>query len=110
VSRISEIKNFYNSTPEVKRIHELEHYIDTNLDIKNKLIEIKNKQKQMVNAKECNLVNQYNTYESEYKALKEELLDMPFVEEYLELLEIVDDSLNTFSNEIEEELNKLINK
>lgn len=108
-NRITEIKKEFLSLPEVIRIQELERYIDNNASINNKLNELKEKQKQMVNAKEYNQLNQYKIYLDEYNSLKSELLDLPFVEEYLELLEIVNEKLTGLTNEIEYKLNKAIN-
>ena len=108
-NRITEIKKEFLSLPEVIRIQELEKYIDNNASINNKLNELKEKQKQMVNAKEYNQLNQYKIYLDEYNNLKSELLDLPFVEEYLELLEIVNEKLTGLTNEIEYKLNKAIN-
>lgn len=108
-NRITEIKKEFLSLPEVIRIQELEKYIDNNASINNKLNELKEKQKQMVNAKEYNQLNQYKIYLDEYNNLKSELLDLPFVEEYLELLEIVNEMLTGLTNEIEYKLNKSIN-
>lgn len=108
-NRITEIKKEFLLLPEVIRIQELEKYIDNNASINNKLNELKEKQKQMVNAKEYNRLNQYKIYLDEYNNLKSELLDLPFVEEYLELLEIVNEKLTGLTNEIEYKLNKAIN-
>lgn len=107
--RIDNIKKEFLSYPEVIRIHELEKYIDSNQVINNKLIELKNKQKQMVNAKEFNQFNQYKIYLEEYNKIKGDLLDLPFVEEYLELLEIVNTKLTDLTAEIENKLSKIIN-
>ncbi|MCR5112520.1 MAG: YlbF family regulator [Acholeplasmatales bacterium] len=109
MNNIEALKNYFNDLPEVKRIHELEHYIDNNKDIKKKFSEVKAMQKKLVNAKEFNQVNQYKTYEEEYTKLKSELLDMPFVEEYLELLDLVDQMLISLTDSIEYKLDKKIN-
>ena len=55
------------------------------------------------------LINQYKEYEKEYNNLKQELLDMPFVEEYLELLDLVDQMLISMTDSIEYKLDKKIN-
>lgn len=109
MNNIEALKNYFNDLPEVKRIHELEHYIDNNKDIKKKFSEVKAMQKKLVNAKEFNQVNQYKAYEEEYTKLKSELLDMPFVEEYLELLDLVDQMLISLTDSIEYKLDKKIN-
>jgi len=107
---VNNIKEYFQSLPEVIRIKELEHYIDTNADIQKTFNELKDKQKQMMNAKEFNQLNQYHEYLNEYKAIKAELLDLPFVEEYLELLEVVNNMLVDLTKSIENKINKLINK
>ena len=109
MNNIEALKNYFNDLPEVKRIHELENYIDNNKDIKKKFSEVKAIQKKLVNAKEFNQVNQYKAYEEEYTKLKSELLDMPFVEEYLELLDLVDQMLISLTDSIEYKLDKKIN-
>lgn len=107
--RISQAKKSFLSLPEVKRIQELEHYIDGNSEIQTAFRELKNKQKQMVSAKEFHQTKQYEVYAAEYEALKANLLDMPFVEEYLELLEIVDAMLQAFALEVEQGINRAVN-
>ena len=67
------------------------------------------KQKQLVNAKEFNQKEQAKIYEEEYNKLKQELLDMPFVEEFLELVDILNSKLNIISSELEDKLDKIIN-
>lgn len=100
---------YFNNLEEVKRIKELEGYIDNNKDIKNKFNELKDLQKKLVNAKEYNQINQYNVYLNDYNNLKKELLDLPFVEEYLELLDYVNNMLNYLTKSIEIDIDKKIN-
>ena len=100
---------YFNNLEEVKRIKELEGYIDNNKDIKNKFNELKDLQKKLINAKEYNQINQYNVYLKEYNNLKNELLDLPFVEEYLELLDYVNNMLNYLTKSIEMDIDKKIN-
>lgn len=104
MSRIDSLKEYFLNIPEVKRIHELEPYIDSNENIKNKLKELKAIQKKMVNSKEYNQINQYNAQKKEYELKKEELLDIPFVEEYLELISIVDEMLVDVASSIESKI------
>ena len=103
------LSEYFNNLEEVKRIKELEGYIDNNKDIKNKFNELKDLQKKLVNAKEYNQINQYNVYLKEYNNLKNELLDLPFVEEYLELLDYVNNMLNYLTKSIEMDIDKKIN-
>ncbi|MCR5349614.1 MAG: YlbF family regulator [Acholeplasmatales bacterium] len=100
---------YFNSLPEVKRIKELEHYIDNNEKIKNAFKEIKALQKQMVSSKEFNQMNQYNMLKKEYDNKLNEYLDLPFVSEYCELLEYVNNLLSDLSFQIETDISKKIN-
>ena len=109
MSNISPLKEYFSNLPEVKRIKELEKYIDTNEEIKKSFNEIKRIQKNLVSSKEFHQNNQYQIYLEEYKKAKMHLLDLPFVEEYLELIEIVGTKLKGASSLIEEELKKTIN-
>lgn len=109
-SRNTQIIEYFNGLEEVKRIKELENYIDNNDLINSCFKELKLKQKQLINAKEYNQPNQYKIYLDEYNEIKSKLFDLPFVEEYFELLEYVNSLLNQLTSEIEFKLNKFINK
>ena len=105
----NKLLDYFNNIPEVIRLKELKNYIESNEKIINKFDEIKNVQKQLVNAKEFNQINQLKVYEDEYKRLNQELLDIPFVEEYLELMNYVDQMINSFVKEVEYQIDKKIN-
>ncbi len=109
MNSLDKVKEYFNSLPEVIRIKELEKFIDNNAEINNKLSELKEIQKKMVNSKEYNQINQYNELSISYNNLKQEIIDYPFVEEYLELLDIVNDMLLNFTNSIEYKIDKIIN-
>ena len=100
------IIDYFNELPEVIRLKELEPYIKNNEDINNKFKYMKDLQKKMVASREFDLINQYNEYKKEYEMVKEELLNMPFVDEYLELV----DNVNQLLNNLSEEINYLIDK
>lgn len=106
---MNKLKEYFNSLPEVTRIKELENYIDSNKRIQDTFTLLKNKQKQMINAKEFNQIKQYNEYSIEYEEMKKTLLDLPFVEEYIELLEIINEKLIDLTAIIENKLNKIMN-
>jgi len=109
LSNIDELKNYFNNLEEVKRFKELEKYILNNEKIKKAFEALKEKQKQYVNAKEFNQINQAKIYKEEMDNLKKELIEMPFVEEYLELVDIINEKLDTLTNELEIKLDKIIN-
>ena len=99
------IKEFLN-TDLVKRIQSLEKIIDNNPTLNEKLNSLKDLQKKMVNAKEFNQINQYKAYKEEYDKLYAEILEFPFVEEYLELLEQANNILLDICYIIENKINK----
>ena len=109
MSRIDGVVEYFNSLPEVKRIHELENFIDNNKEIKKLFLEIKRLQKQIVNSKEYNQIKQYTIQMKEYETLKAKLLDFPFVEEYLEALDIIYNELSMFTANVSDKLDKLLN-
>ncbi len=104
------IIDYFNELPEVKRIKELEPYIKSNEEINTKFNELKEIQKRMVSSKEFNQINQYNVYKKEYELKKEELFNLPFVEEYLELVDEVNQMLNSLSSDINYLIDKEVNK
>ena len=89
----NKLLDYFNNIPEVIRLKELKNYIESNEKIINKFDEI----------------NQLKVYEDEYKRLNQELLDIPFVEEYLELMNYVDQMINSFVKEVEYQIDKKIN-
>jgi len=105
----NKLLDYFNNIPEVIRLKELKNYIESNEKIINKFDEIKNVQKQIVNAREFNQINQLKVYEDDYKRLNQELLDIPFVEEYLELMNYVDQMIKSFVKEVEYQIDKKIN-
>ena len=105
----NKLLDYFNNIPEVKRLKELKNYIESNEKILIKFDEIKDIQKKIVNAKEFNQINQLKVYEDEYKKLNQELLDIPFVEEYLELMDLVNQMINNFIKDVEYQINKKIN-
>ena len=104
------IIQYFNDLEEVKRLKELEPYIKSNNEINKKFDELKDIQKKMVVSKEFELTNQYIIYQKEYNKTKEELLDLPFVDEYLELVDYVNQMLDNLASEINYLIDKDINK
>lgn len=92
----------------VKRIHNLENIIDNSPMLNSKLADLKKIQKQMVNAKEFNQTNQYLVYKKQYDDLYQTILDYPFVEEYLDLLDEANFMLNEVTTIIEKKINKIL--
>lgn len=105
MSFVNDLKQALLELPTIKRIKELENFIDSNPKLNHLLDQLKMKQKQMVQAKEFHQQKQYSIYEAEYKALYNEILNYPFVEEYLDLLEEANTLLLDVSNIIEKRIN-----
>lgn len=105
---MNKIIEAFNELPIAKRLHLLEEKIDSNVVLKERLEALKNKQKQMINAKEFNQWNQYAIYKKEYDDIYKEILEYPFMEEYLELLNEANEILGNISYIIESKINKKI--
>jgi cell fate (sporulation/competence/biofilm development) regulator YmcA (YheA/YmcA/DUF963 family) len=106
VSRIKCLIDYYKDLPEVKRLKELEPYYDNNKDITRILDEMDNLNKKMkISYVEENYLD-YKKYKDEYHNKYQELLDIPFVEEFKELMDIIYNMLDTTSKIIENELKK----
>lgn len=107
---MNELKEAFLNLPEVKRIHELEQVLDHNPTLNQMISEMKKIQKQMVNAKEYHQEKQYIEYKKNYDAIYEQILNYPFVEEYLELLEQTNSILENTAFLIQSKINnKLVN-
>ena len=78
--------------------------------LKEKIDALKNKQKQMINAKEFNQWNQYAIYKKEYDNIYKDILEYPFMEEYLDLLNEANEILGNISYIIENKINKCLNE
>lgn len=103
---MNKLKEEFQNTELVKRIQGLEKIIDNNPELNQKLDLLKDLQKKMVNAKEFNQINQYKVYKEEYDTLYNEVLEFPFVEEYLELLDEANNTLLDICYIIENKINK----
>lgn len=90
----------------IKRLKDLEVKLDNSVELTNKINDLYLKQKQMVNAKEFNQWKQYAIYKEEYQKIYDEILEYPFVGEYLELLEAANDLIGNISYIIENKINK----
>lgn len=105
---MNDLKHVIVSSPLVKRIKELEHYIDSNSQLNEMIQQLKELQKQMVHAKEFHQPHQYSVYKKQYDELNSQILDFPFVEEYIELLEEANNLIKDVAITIENKINDKI--
>lgn len=105
---MNDLKQAILSLPLVQRIHELEGYIDSNKKLNESIKQLKDLQKQMVHAKEYHQPNQYQEYKKEYDSLYNEILDIPFIEEYLDLLDEANQLLLDIANHIQTKINHVL--
>ena len=105
---IDEIISNFSSLEEVKRIKELEPLIDSNKDIKLKLDELLKIQKELIHARYYKL-EEKEELEVKYNTKRNELIVLPFLEEYLELLDYINERLINFKSVVEKSINEDIN-
>ncbi|MGM9970976.1 MAG: YlbF family regulator [Anaeroplasmataceae bacterium] len=97
-----------NDLPNIKRLHELEGIIDSNPLIQEKFNRLKEIQKKKVNSDYYNKVNASKEYNKELLEIKKELADIPFLGEYIDLLEEAYYMLKNISLIMTDEINKNI--
>ncbi|MDE5565745.1 MAG: YlbF family regulator [Anaeroplasmataceae bacterium] len=107
---MNDLKNAFQKNEVVKRLKELENLLDHNQELNQRIDALKEKQKQMVNAKFYNQKNQYEVYLKEYQNLYDDVLNFPFVEEYLDYLEEANSMLIQVSSIIEKKINDALYK
>ncbi|MCM1130242.1 MAG: YlbF family regulator [Roseburia sp.] len=103
---MNDLKQAIISLPLVQRIKELERVLDSDKELNTAIQRLKSIQKQMASAKEFQQSKQYALYKKDYDELNEWILDFPFVEEYVELLEEANDLLQTIAKRIESKINE----
>ena len=106
MSRINCLIEEYLDLPEVQRLKELEPFIDSNKDLDKKLAEMEDLKQKMKEARENENFQLARMYKDSYYMVYDEILDMPFVEEFRELMDIVFNKLDTTATIIEKELQK----
>ena len=104
------IISYFNSNVEIIRLKQLEKLIDKDEVLKEKIKDLKIIQQKMINSKEYNLINQYKIDKKSYDNLLSDINDYPFMSEYLDLLDYANNELKYLSNNINEEIDKLINE
>lgn len=108
MNKKEELLESIKELPLVKRIHELESYIDNNKRINELFKNLKEVSKQMVISKHIGHFENYKIYKEEYDEIKKECISYPFVEEYLDLLDEANELVKEISFIIEKDINEEI--
>lgn len=103
LEKISELIDLVKNDDQVKRYQELEKLIKNDLNINNQLKEIKELQKRMVKQEYSGSFT-LDSIKNEYNRKIDDLKAYPYVEEYLELLEYINDDLQLIIKIIEDEI------
>ena len=101
---VSKLKN----DETVKRIIELEKFIDNNQELKELIIRRNDVSKLILNSKRAGLINAYNDYKNEYDMITEKIMSYPFVEEYLDLLNQFNNEVKLINEYLENKINKIL--
>ena len=104
MSKLQKLITSIASQEEIIRFKELEVIIDHNQEIKNEYTILLNLQKDMV-AKEFKKNKDLDKAKALYDIQKEKIMKFYILEEYLDLLDTINDDLNMIKSIIETEIN-----
>ncbi len=108
MSEIEALKQAFAEYPWFERLKELEQVIDCNADLSLKIRRLKQTQKKMVQSEEAGKIREWTHLSEEYETIFKEVLDFPFVEEYLDLLDLAYDKLKTAQYIAEQKINRCL--
>jgi cell fate (sporulation/competence/biofilm development) regulator YmcA (YheA/YmcA/DUF963 family) len=97
------------SSEEVIRFKKLESIILKNEEVNNKIIRLREVEKQAVNARELGLENAYFMYKKEYDGILSSFENDVLISSYLDSKEEVKSLINLVIGTIEDEINNVIN-
>ena len=106
MNSLEKLFDILDKDPYLKRLHELEEVLDKNKDIKDLIASKQEVSKQLMNAKVLGLTNTVADYKKAYDEINQKLIDYPFVEEYLELLDYYNDLLKDMISYLEHRINR----
>lgn len=105
MSKLKELINLIKDDDQIKRFKELEKVIDHNRSIQSDFNTLLSLQKSMVN-KEYKKDKTYPEAKEKYEKQLEIVMKYPIVEEYLDLLEVINSDMALIKNIIEQEIAK----
>ena len=97
------------SSEEVIRFKKLESIILKNEEVNNKIIRLREVEKQAVNARKLGLENAYFMYKKEYDEILSSFENDVLISSYLDSKEEVESLINLVIGTIEDEINNVIN-
>ena len=106
---LNELINEILSSEEVIRFKKLESIILKNEEVNNKIIRLREVEKQAVNARELGLENAYFMYKKEYDEILSSFENDVLISSYLDSKEEVKSLINLVIGTIEDEINNVIN-
>lgn len=107
---LNELINEILSSEEVIRFKKLESIILKNEEVNNKIIRLREVEKQAVNARELGLENAYFMYKKEYDEILSSFENDVLISSYLDSKEEVKSLINLVIGIIEDEINNVINE
>ncbi len=96
--------------PNLIRLQELEKVLDNRNEIKDLIHKKQEISKQMMNSKVIGLKNAYKDFKEQYDKINNDLLDFPFVCEYIDLLDYYNQLLSEMISYLETKINNGLKK
>lgn len=106
MTSLDKLFEILDSDPNLKRLHDLEAYFDSNEDIVKLIKQKQNISKSIVQAKMMGLIETYKEYRNEYKKINEQIEDFPLLNEYIDLLEYYNDLLVSILDYLGNKINR----
>lgn len=91
--------------PYLERLKKLEKAMDSNPEITNLIKQKQQISQNMINSKVIGLTNNYLALKEEYNQIEEKIKDIPFLDEYLDLLNYYNTYLKTIMSYLEDKIN-----
>lgn len=109
MSNLDKLINDIKNDERIKRIKELEAFIDNNEDLKQLLERKKTISKEMVLCKHLGLDNAYLDYQKQYKEIDDMFANYPLVCEYMDLLQDAHNDLDIMVAYLQNKINAKLN-
>lgn len=91
--------------PYLERLKKLEKAMDSNPEIIDLIKQKQQISQNMINSKVIGLTNNYLALKEEYNQIEEKIKDIPFLDEYLDLLNYYNTYLKTIMSYLEDKIN-----